>query len=167
DLSLGDLVATEGRALVIAVNKWDLVPDRQRQTREILESIEATLAQVKGVPVVFLSALGGRGLDKLMAAVLNQEKVWNRRVGTSRLNRWLAAVIDSHSLPAVRGRRLRMRYMTQPNARPPTFVIFCSRPEAVPQSYQRYLVNALREAFDLPGVPIRLQLRSGDNPYGR
>ena len=165
DLSLGDLVASEGRALVIAVNKWDLVEDKSRRAKEIREAVDDTLAQVKGVPVVFLSALGARGLDKLMDAVLEQEKVWNRRIGTSRLNRWLSAAIDSHSLPAVKGRRLKMRYMTQPHARPPTFVIFCSRPEAVPKSYLRFLVNDLRDTFELPGVPVRLQLRAGDNPY--
>jgi GTP-binding protein len=117
--------------------------------------------------VLPLSALSGRGLDKLIKAVFQTYRVWNKRASTSALNRWLEAAIDRHTPPAVRGRRIKLRYMTQPNARPPTFVAFCSQPDAVPKSYVRYLVNSLRETFDLPGVPIRFHLRKGANPYDK
>ena len=165
DLQLGDLVSSEGRALVIAINKWDLVPDKQAKLKELRQRVEEHLPQIKGVTIVTLSALGGRGLDKLMKAVFETYATWNRRVPTNALNRWLIEMTQEHSPPAAAGRRLRLRYMTQPNARPPTFVIFCSRPEQLPTSYLRYLTNGLRETFDLPGVPLRIQLRKGRNPY--
>jgi GTP-binding protein len=165
DLQIGDVVATEGRGLVIAINKWDLVEDKQRRLRELEAVAAETLAQVRGVPIVTVSALSGRGLDKLMSAVEEVYRTWNKRVATNALNRWLQAIVAEHSPPAVAGKRLKLRFMTQPSARPPTFVIFCSRPEALPKSYLRFLTNALRETFDFPGVPMRLQLRKGDNPY--
>jgi GTPase len=167
DLTIADLVETEGRALVVAVNKWDLVAERQRTLKVLRETLAERLAQVPGVPLVMLSALAGQGLDRLQSAVFAAYERWNRRVPTGDLNRWLGAAIERHTPPAAKGRRIKMRYMTQASARPPTFVVFCSQPQALPQAYLRYLSNGLREAFDLPGVPIRLKLRKGDNPYAR
>ena len=126
---------------------------------------ERLLPQTRGVPLVPVSGLTGEGIDRLMEAVLRAHATWNRRVPTAELNRWLAEMVERHPPPAVSGRRIKLRYLTQPKARPPTFVAFCSRPEALPDAYRRYLVNGLREAFDLPGVPIRLMLSKGDNPY--
>ncbi len=167
DLQIADLIAQEGRALVIAVNKWDLVREREERLAELREACQRLLPQVKGVALVMVSALSGKGLDKLMDAVLAADEVWNRRLPTHLLNQWLGAAVDAHTPPAVSGRRIKLRYMTQANARPPTFVVFCSQPKALPDSYVRYLVNGLREAFDLPGVPIRLNLRKGKNPYAK
>jgi len=167
DLQIAALVAQEGRALVIAVNKWDLVREREKRLAELREMCQRLLPQVKGVALVMVSALSGKGLDKLMNAVLAADEVWNRRLPTHLLNQWLGAAVDAHTPPAVAGRRIKLRYMTQANARPPTFVVFCSQPKALPDSYVRYLVNGLREAFDLPGVPIRLNLRKGANPYAK
>ncbi len=165
DLQIADLVMQEGRALVIAVNKWDLVKDKQATLRELRLQVEELLPQGKGLPVVPISALSSRGLDKLMAAVFEVYDIWNRRTSTGALNRWLTQAVEQHAPPAVQGRRIKIRYITQPHARPPTFVVFCSRPEKLPESYRRYLINGLREAFDLPAVPIRLSLRKGSNPY--
>jgi GTP-binding protein len=165
DLQIAALVAEEGRALVIAVNKWDLVRDREKRLKELRETCQRLLPQVKGVSLVPVSALGGAGLDRLMQSILVVDRLWNIRLPTHALNQWLKEAIETHSPPAVSGRRLKLRYLTQANARPPTFVLFCSRPKDLPDSYVRYLVNALRENFDLPGVPIRLHLRKGDNPY--
>lgn len=164
DLRIADLVAREGRALVIGYNKADLVPRGGLATR-LREEIDHLLPQVKGVPIVPLSGLMGHGLDKLVAAIASAHKVWNKRVATNPLNRFLQQVTENHPPPAVSGRRIKLRYMTQPKARPPSFVLFCSRTDAVPESYIRYLVNGIRETFDLPGVPIRLTLREKDNPY--
>jgi GTP-binding protein len=165
DLTIADLVESEGRALVVAVNKWDLVTDRQRTQKALRETLAERLAQVPGVPLVTLSALGAQGLDKLQSAVFAAYERWNRRVPTPELNRWLGAAVERHTPPAAKGRRVRIRFMTQASARPPTFVAFCSQPQALPKAYLRYLTNSLRETFDLPGVPIRLKLRKGDNPY--
>jgi len=166
DLQIAELVAEEGRALVIGVNKWDLVEDRSAAGRALREAADRLLPQVKGVPLVMLSGLTGSGLDGLMKAVVQAHETWNRRVPTGALNRWLTETVEQHPPPAVTGRRIRLRYMTQPKSRPPTFVAFCSRPDALPTSYTRYLVNGLRDAFDLPGVPIRLLVRGGGpNPY--
>jgi GTP-binding protein len=167
DLTIADLVEQEGRAMVVAVNKWDLVTDKQRAQKDLRETLAERLAQVPGVPLVTLSALSGRGLDRLEAAVFQAYERWNRRVSTPDLNRWLAEATDRHTPPAAKGRRVKLRYMTQAAARPPTFIVFCSRPEALPKAYLRYLANSLRETFDLPGVPIRLKLRKGDNPYAK
>ncbi|MDI4665218.1 ribosome biogenesis GTPase Der [Xanthobacter autotrophicus] len=164
DLRIADLVAREGRALVIGYNKADLVARGGLATR-LREDVDRLLPQVKGVPIVPVSGLMGHGLDKLVGAISAAHKVWNKRVATNPLNRFLQQVTDNHPPPAVSGRRVKLRYMTQPKARPPSFVLFCSRADAVPESYIRYLVNGLREAFDLPGVPIRLTLRQKDNPY--
>jgi GTP-binding protein len=165
DLTIGALVAEEGRALVVAVNKWDLVVDKQRRLKELRETLEDRLAQVPGVSLVAISALAGLGLDRLMSEVFRSYEAWNRRVPTPQLNRWLGEALERHAAPASKGRRVRIRFMTQASARPPTFVAFCTRPDALPQAYVRYLTNSLREAFDLPGVPIRIKLRKGDNPF--
>jgi GTPase len=165
DLTIADLVAEEGRALVVAVNKWDLVKEPQKRLKELKDTAEERLAQVAGVPVVAISALAGRGLDRLMEQVFRSYEIWNRRVPTPDLNRWLANAMERHAPPAARGRRVKIRFMTQPSARPPTFIAFCSRPGSLPETYLRYLTNSLREAFDLPGVPIRFKLRKGENPF--
>ncbi|MGV3574656.1 MAG: ribosome biogenesis GTPase Der [Devosia sp.] len=165
DLALADLVEREGRAMVIALNKWDLIEDKNAKLAELREECERLLPQLRGIPLVTLSGLTGRNIDKLMQAIFQVERVWNSHVSTARLNRWLAAMTESHPAPAVSGRRLKMRYMTQAKTRPPSFIVFASRPEVVPMSYQRYLINGLRESFDMPGTPIRLWLRGGKNPY--
>ena len=165
DLTIASLVADEGRAIVIAVNKWDLVAEKQRRMKEFKELVADKLAQVPGVATVTVSALAEQGLDKLMAAVVEAHRVWNKRIPTAQLNAWLEDAIARHPPPAVRGRRLRIRYITQPSARPPTFIAFTTRPEALPKSYIRYLLNSLRDAFGLPGTPVRLNLRKGENPY--
>jgi GTP-binding protein len=165
DLQLADLVAREGRALVIAVNKWDLIEDKNKALAELREQCERLLPQLRGVPLVTLSGLTGRNIDKLMAAIFAVERAWNTHVSTARLNRWLAGMVEGHPPPAVAGRRLKLRYMTQAKIRPPSFIVFASRPDAVPAAYQRYLVNGLRDAFEIPGTPIRLWLRGGKNPY--
>ncbi len=167
DLHIVDLIVREGRALVIGLNKWDLVEDRAAKLRELREECEQLLPQVRGVELVTLSGLNGQGIDKLMQAVLRAYDVWNTRISTGRLNRWLTGLIEHHPPPAVAGRRLKIRYITQAKTRPPMFVIFGSRPDAMPESYMRYLANGLRETFEMPGTPIRVQMRSGDNPYDK
>ncbi|QYO78073.1 ribosome biogenesis GTPase Der [Devosia salina] len=165
DLALADLVEREGRAMVIALNKWDLIEDKNKTLSELREACERLLPQLRGVPLVTLSGLTGKNIDRLMDAIFEIERSWNAHVSTSRLNRWLAGMTESHPPPAVSGRRLKLRYMTQAKTRPPSFIVFASRPDAVPASYQRYLVNGLREAFDIKGTPIRMWLRGGKNPY--
>ncbi len=165
DLRIADLVEREGRALVIAVGKFDLIEKKPGIIARLREETDHWLPQLKGAPVVGVSGLTGEGLDRLMQAVLDIHAVWNKRASTSQLNKWLADMIASHPPPAVSGRRIRLNYMTQPKARPPSFVLFCTRADAVPEAYRRYLVNGLREAFDLPGMPIRLTLREKDNPF--
>ncbi|MCK5497096.1 MAG: ribosome biogenesis GTPase Der, partial [Hyphomicrobiaceae bacterium] len=167
DLTIGDLVTQEGRALVIAINKWDLAEDKQKTLKELRATLAERLSQVPGVALVNISALSGRGINRLMEAVLEAYDVWNRRVPTASLNRWLQEALARHSPPAVAGRSVKIRFMTQPSARPPTFVAFCSRPEGLPKSYVRYLTNSLRQTFDLPGVPIRFNLRKGENPFAK
>ncbi len=165
DLTIADLIVREGRSLVIALNKWDLVANKDQRLKELREMCERLLPQVRGVALVPISGLKGRGLDKLMAAVFEADRLWNERLPTHALNRWLEEALEAHPPPQVSGRRVKLRYLTQANARPPTFIIFCSRPKALPDSYVRYLVNSLRESFKLPGVPIRLYLRKRANPY--
>jgi GTP-binding protein len=165
DLQIAQMVAEEGRGLVIAVNKWDLVADPGRRLREIEEAVRTQLPQVAGVAVVALSALSGRGLDKLMPAVIETARIWNRRIPTAKLNRWLEDQVERHPPPAPGGRRIKLRYMTQANARPPSFVIFSSSAPELPDSYLRYLANGLRESFELWGTPIRIHLRKPKNPY--
>ncbi len=165
DLTIASMVADEGRALVIAINKWDLIVEKQKRLKDLHDTVTERLAQMPGLRVVTLSALGERGLEKLMPEVLNVYALWNKRVSTNDLNRWLREALDRHSPPATSGRRIKLRYMTQVSARPPTFVAFCSKPQSLPDSYVRYLEKSLRQTFGLPGVPIRFNLRKGDNPF--
>jgi GTP-binding protein len=165
DLQIADLIVREGRAPVLAFNKWDLIDDPQELLAELREKTDRLLPQVRGLRAVPVSAETGRGLDKLMQAVADTHEVWNRRISTGRLNRWLEGVLAHHPPPAVAGRRLKIKYLTQVKTRPPGFVVSCSRPDAMPQSYVRYLVNGLRESFDMPGVPIRVMLRAPENPF--
>jgi GTP-binding protein len=165
DLRIADLAEREGRAVVLAVNKWDLEEDRQDKLAELKEAFGRLLPQLRGAPLVTVSALTGRGLDRLQAAIIKAHAVWNTRISTARLNRWLALTIADHPPPAPSGRRVRLRYMTQVKTRPPTFVLFASVPDALPDDYRRFLVNGLRRDFDMPGTPIRILVRGGDNPY--
>jgi len=167
DLRIADLAEREGRAVVVAVNKWDVEEHKQEKLRDLREAFERLLPQLRGAPLVTVSAKTGRGLDRLHAAVVGAHDVWNRRISTARLNRWLGEMIEAHPPPAPGGRRIKLRYMTQAKTRPPGFVVMCSLPEKLPESYSRYLVNGLRVDFDMPGTPIRLHMRSqGDkNPY--
>ncbi len=167
DLRIADLAEREGRAVVVAVNKWDVEDDRQAKLRDLKESFERLLPQLRGAPLVTISAKTGRGLDRLHDAIIRAYDVWNRRVPTAQLNRWLTEMLEAHPPPAPQGKRIKLRYMTQAKTRPPGFVVMCSHPDKMPESYNRYLVNGLREDFDMPGTPIRLTLRGqGDkNPY--
>jgi GTP-binding protein len=165
DLTLADLVEREGRGLVFAVNKWDLVENPQSRLSHLRKEAERLLPKLVGTPLVAVSALSGRGLDKLMEAVLAVETAWNTRVPTSALNRWFAEALERHAPPAVSGRRIKLRYITQASTRPPTFVMFSSRPEALPDAYTRYLVNDLKKTFKLAASPVRLHVRKTKNPY--
>ena len=167
DLRIADFAETEGRAVVVAVNKWDLEDEKQDKLKALRAGFEKLLPQLKGAPLVTISAKTGKGLDRLHAAVLRAHEVWNRRVPTARLNQWLAAMVEAHPPPAPGGKRIKLRYMTQAKTRPPGFVVMCSNPEDLPASYARYLVNGLRDSFDMPGTPIRMFMRSqaDKNPY--
>ncbi|MDF1718743.1 MAG: ribosome biogenesis GTPase Der [Antarcticimicrobium sp.] len=167
DLRIADLAEREGRAVVVAVNKWDVEEHKQEKLRDLKEAFDRLLPQLRGAPLVTVSAKTGRGLDRLHDAILRAYDVWNRRVSTARLNRWLIGMLEQHPPPAPQGKRIKLRYMTQAKTRPPGFVVMCSHPDKMPESYSRYLVNGLREDFDMPGSPIRLILRGqGDkNPY--
>ncbi len=165
DIRIADLVEREGRAIVIGLNKWDLIEKEPGALSRLRTHIDRLLPQIKGVPIVALSARTGEGIDRLMAAAMDAHAVWNRRVPTATLNRFLTAAVAAHPPPAVKGRRVRLDYMTQPKSRPPTFVLFSSRASALPETYRRYLVNGLRENFTLPGTPIRLTVRAKVNPY--
>jgi GTP-binding protein len=165
DLRIADLVEREGRALVIGMNKWDLMESRPGAIKQLREDTDHWLPQVKGVPLAAVSALTGAGLDRLMGAIVDAHAAWNTRAPTAALNRWLPEVIAAHPPPAVSGRRIRLDYLTQAKSRPPSFVLFLSRADAVPEAYKRYLVNSLRETFALAGTPIRLTLREKKNPY--
>lgn len=168
DLTIARQVLEEGRALVIAANKWDTVRDSKGALKLLHDRMATSLSQIRGVPVVTISALQGRNLDKLMAAVFRVYDLWNARVSTGRLNQWLEAMTEAHTPPlSSSGRRIRLRYVTQVKARPPTFAIWASRPENLPESYRRYLVNGLREDFGLVGIPVRLTFRKGKNPYAK
>ena len=165
DLQIARLVEREGRACVVVLNKWDAVPDRNAARKAATERLEESLAQMKGITMVTISALTGAGIDKLLPAVRAAHAVWNTRIPTGELNRWFERALARHPPPMVSGRRLKLRYVTQAKARPPTFITFGTRAERIPEDYQRYLVNSLRETFDLPGTPIRLELRGTKNPY--
>jgi len=167
DLRIADLAEREGRAVVVAINKWDMEPDKSDKIRELREAFERLLPQLRGAPLVTVSAKTGKGLDRLRDAVARAHEVWNRRVTTAQLNRWLIGMLEQHPPPAPGGRRVKLRYMTQAKTRPPGFVVMCSHPDKLPESYARYLVNGLRADFDMPGTPIRLFFRSqaDRNPY--
>ena len=165
DLRIADLVEREGRALVIAVNKWDLIERQGGQIAQLRADADHWLPQIKGVPIVATSGMLGEGVDRLMQAIQDAYAVWNRRVPTAALNRWFEQATSQNPPPAVSGRRLKLNYVTQTKARPPSFVVFCSRADAVPESYLRYLVNSLRGAFELPGTPVRITLREKANPF--
>ena len=165
DLQIVDLVLREGRAAVLAFNKWDLIDDPQAVLAELREKTERLLPQARGIRAVPVSGQTGRGLDKLMQAVIETDRTWNSRISTAKLNRWLDAQQTQHPPPAVSGRRLKLKYMTQVKARPPGFMISCTRPDALPESYIRYLTNGLRADFNLPGVPIRIHFKAADNPF--
>lgn len=167
DIQIADLVVREGRGLIIGVNKWDLIEDRDALLRLMRERLEIALPQVKGLPLVMFSSLTGRGIDRIMPKVIEIHEKWNARVSTAALNKWLARATERHPPPAVSGRRISIRYMTQVKSRPPTFALFSSRADALPESYQRYLVNSIREQFDIPAVPIRLFTRQRKNPFAK
>lgn len=165
DLQIAALIAREGRGCVIALNKWDLIEDPDAALKELRLEATRLLPQMRGVPVVPISGLAGNGIDQLMKAVFEVYKTWNARISTARLNRWLDGILNHHPPPAVSGRRIKLRYMTQSKTRPPTFFISCSRPDALPSAYERYLINALRDDFGLMGIPLRLMMRKAENPY--
>ena len=166
DMVIARQITDEGRALVIAANMWDDVADKQAAMQQINDRLETSLAQVRGVPVVPVSGLYGRGLDRLIQTVDDIHRLWNTRISTGRLNRWLEPMLEAHPPPMSQGRRLRIRYMTQVRTRPPTFALFASRPVDLPESYLRYLIRGLRADFSLSGIPVRMLLRKGsENPY--
>jgi GTP-binding protein len=165
DLRIADLVEREGRAVVLAVNKWDAAAHKSGDIGRLRKDADHWLPQLRGVAILPISGRTGEGLDRLMQAVLDAHAVWNKRVPTAALNRWFAEATAANPPPAVSGRRLKLNYITQAKSRPPSFVLFCTRADAVPDSYRRYLINGLRAAFDLPGTPIRLTLREKQNPF--
>ncbi|RED11315.1 ribosome biogenesis GTPase Der [Pontivivens insulae] len=165
DLRIADLAEREGRAVVFAANKWDAEENRAEKLAMMKEQLGRLLPQLSGAPLITVSALTGRGLERLREAILKQHEVWNKRVSTAVLNRWLNDQLEAHPPPAPGGRRIKLRYMTQVKSRPPTFAVFCSIPDALPESYKRFLINGLRRDLDMPGTPIRLELRKRDNPY--
>jgi GTP-binding protein len=165
DLQIADLIEREGRALVFVLAKWDLIEDSRARFSAFVERAAQMLPQVRGAPLVAISAETGRGLDRLMPAVVKAHADWSSKVSTRSLNDWLRLAVERHPPPAVEGRRIKPKYMAQTKARPPTFVLFASRADKLPDSYRRYLVNSLRESFDLPGTPIRLSVKAGRNPY--
>ncbi|MFY9627252.1 MAG: ribosome biogenesis GTPase Der, partial [Methylocystis sp.] len=165
DLTIADIAASEGRAVVIGLGKWDLIEDRGKTLTTLREEAERLLPQVRGCPVIPVSGATGQGLDELMGAVITVHETWNKRISTARLNRWLSSALEETPPPAVSGRRIKIRYMTQPKSRPPHFVLFGNQLDELPTSYERFLINGLRKAFTLPGVPIRISRKSAENPY--
>ena len=167
DLRIADFAETEGRAVVVAVNKWDLEEDKQEKLAELKEMFDRLLPQLRGAPLVKVSGKTGRGLDRLHDAIRRAHDVWNRRVPTARLNTWLGAMTEAHPPPAPGGHRIKLKFMTQVKTRPPGFVVKCSRPDEIPESYKRYLINGLRDHFEMPGTPIRLFFRGqgNENPF--
>lgn len=167
DLQIADLVEREGRAMVVAVNKWDLFEDKAQLLKTLKARVDELLPQWKGVPIVALSALAGEGVDRLMPAIVKQHDIWNRRVSTHKLNEWLEMMLERHSPPAPKGRRIKIRYITQARTRPPTFAISSSQAGELPGDYARYLINGLRETFGFTGVPIRMKVKAGANPFDK
>ncbi|HWH22681.1 MAG TPA: ribosome biogenesis GTPase Der, partial [Allosphingosinicella sp.] len=167
DLKIADNVLQEGRALIIAINKWDVAQDQSRLFQGIRAALEEGLAQAAGVPLLTVSGMTGKGLDTLIGAAFEIREVWSRRVSTGQLNRWFEGAVEKNPPPAPGGKRIKLRYVTQVNTRPPAFVVFGNRTDMLPESYRRYLVNGLRREFGFEGVPIRLTLRSSRNPFGK
>ncbi len=165
DLTIADLIGREGRAVVFVANKWDLIENRAGMVGDLRERLDHSLPQLFGAPLVGVSALTGEGLDRIVPAVIVAHDAWTKRVGTSALNRFLEKALERHAPPAVSGRRVRIRYMTQVKARPPTFALFGNQLKSLPEDYVRYLTNGLREAFELKGTPLRFLMRGGKNPY--
>ena len=165
DKILAQLVAREGRGLIVALNKWDLVENQDEVRKKVEKMLDLDMPESRGVSILTISALTGRGLNKLLPAIRDTYEIWNKRIPTAQLNRWLEGMLSAHPPPAPGGRRIKIRYITQIKARPPTFIMSCSRPDDLPASYQRYLVNNLRESFDLWGTPIRLRMMKTNNPY--
>jgi GTP-binding protein len=165
DLTIARQVIEEGRVLMIAVNKWDTVKDRKQALQNLSDRLQTSLPQVRGIPIIVLSALTGKNTDKLIPAAFDIFEIWNKRVPTGKLNQWLMMMTERHPPPMSSGRRIRVRYMTQAKTRPPTFVVFSSKGTDLPEAYRRFLVNGIRENFDFPGVPIRILVRKGNNPY--
>ena len=165
DLTIARMIEDEGRSIVLAINKWDLIENKPAALEKLRDRLQISLSQLQGILCIPVSGATGAGLDKLMKAGMDAHATWNRRIGTPKLNRWLAEIQERHPPPLVDGRRLRLRYMTQANTRPPTFALFSSKPGDLPDAYRRYLINLMRETFDLPGTPIRVMLRKGSNPY--
>ncbi|HJW41730.1 MAG TPA: ribosome biogenesis GTPase Der [Rhizomicrobium sp.] len=165
DLTIADLIAREGRAVVFVANKWDLVENRAGAVGDLRDRLDKSLPQVAGAPLIGISALTGEGLDRIVPAVLSAYTAWTKRIGTSALNRFLEKALERHAPPAISGRRVRVRYMTQVKARPPTFALFGNQLKSLPEDYIRYLTNGIREAFDLKGTPLRFLMRGGKNPY--
>jgi GTP-binding protein len=167
DLQIADLVEREGRAMVVAVNKWDLVEDKAQLLKTLKARVDELLPQWKGVPIVAISALAGDGVDRLMPAIAKQHDIWNRRVSTHKLNEWLEMMLERHSPPAPKGRRIKIRYITQARTRPPTFAISSSQAGELPGDYARYLINGLRETFGFTGVPVRMKVKASANPFDK
>lgn len=165
DLHIASQVIEEGRCLVLGLNKWDLVSNKQELLSHLKARLTTALPQVRGIPLIPISALSGKNKEKLLDAVLNIYDLWNQRISTSKLNRWLEGLISHHPPPLVAGRRIKIKYLTQIKTRPPTFVLFSSKSTELPESYAKYVINGIRETFGLEGVPIRLFVRSGKNPY--
>ena len=165
DLAILSIIEKEGRALVIALNKWDLVGHQPGLLKNLIDDAQPVTSFVKGASIVPVSGLTGQGVDKLLEACITASQIWSKRVSTAQLNKWLEKVLEVHPPPAISGRRIKIRYATQPKARPPLFALFGNQLDALPDSYQRYLINSLRETFDMPGTPIRISLRGNDNPY--
>jgi GTP-binding protein len=167
DLQIADLVEREGRAMIVAVNKWDLVEDKAQLLKTLKARVDELLPQWKGVPIVAISGLAGDGVDRLMPAIVKQHDIWNKRVSTHKLNEWLEMMLERHSPPAPKGRRIKIRYITQARTRPPTFAISSSQAGELPGDYARYLINGLRETFGFVGVPIRMKVKAGSNPFDK
>lgn len=165
DLTIGDMIAHEGRAIVFAINKWDLLENKAGAISRMREKLDRLLPQIAGAPLIATSARTGEGIERLEAAVTEADKAWNTRISTATLNRFLNEALQRHATPAISGRRVRIRYMTQRKARPPSFTLFGNQLDALPEAYLRYLQNGLRESFGLKGTPLRFSVRNSKNPY--
>jgi GTP-binding protein len=165
DLTIADLIAREGRAAVFVLNKWDLLPNKAGAILRMRQKLDESLPQIAGAPMIATSARTGEGIDRLEAAITEADRAWNSRVPTAKLNRFLEGALQRHATPAISGRRVRIRYMTQRKARPPSFTLFGNQLDALPEAYLRYLTNGLRETFDLKGTPLRFSVRNSKNPY--